>query len=134
MHALLLADVLVPRGPEFALSASRPIETLRSLLFLALFVCWVMVLARLFAQKGVLHGILGILSLGFYPFIWGWMASRRLGIRKIMVVWTVLAVVFVGLEFAGPKPEPRPYRHPFLLPTPPLSTPALPEPAAPPAR
>ena len=60
-------------------------------------VCWIMVLIKLFQQKGVLHGILGIIC-GLYPFIWGWIEANRLGIKNVMIAWTALIVVGIALN------------------------------------
>jgi len=63
-------------------------------------ICWIIVLIKLFQQKGALHGILGILSCGLYPLIWGWINAARLNIRNVMLIWTiaiVLSVVFNAL-------------------------------------
>jgi hypothetical protein len=51
-------------------------------------ICWIMVLIKLFQEKGVLHGILGIIC-ALYPFIWGWMNAGRLNIKNVMIIWTV---------------------------------------------
>jgi hypothetical protein len=59
-------------------------------------VCFIIVLIKLFKEKGVLHGILGIIC-GIYTFIWGWIESARLGIKNIMLAWTVLIVA--GIAF-----------------------------------
>ena len=55
------------------------------------FVCFVIVLIKLFQQKGVLHGILGIIC-GLYTFIWGWIEAARLNIKNIMLIWTILII------------------------------------------
>ncbi|MBC8506223.1 MAG: hypothetical protein H8D34_15280 [Chloroflexi bacterium] len=55
-------------------------------------ICFVLVLIKLFNEKGALHGILGILC-GLYPFIWGWMNVGRLNIRNIMLLWTACAIL-----------------------------------------
>jgi hypothetical protein len=57
------------------------------------FVCFVIVLIKLFQEKGVLHGILGIITCGIYPFIWGWINAGRLNVQTIMMVWTACWVV-----------------------------------------
>jgi len=69
-------------------------------------VCFIMVLIKLFKEKGALHGILGILSCGIYPFIWGWIHSGRLGIKNIMIAWTVLwiASMVLGVAFRPSLP------------------------------
>ena len=55
-------------------------------------VCLILVLVKLFQEKGVLHGILGLLC-SLYPFIWGWLNAGRLNIRNIMIIWTVCALL-----------------------------------------
>ena len=72
-------------------------QSLAQLVGLASLVCFVLVLIKLFQQKGVLHGILGILC-GLYTFIWGWMEAGRLGIKNIMLIWTVLIIVSAVLN------------------------------------
>ena len=52
---------------------------------------------RLFQEKGALHGILGILC-GLYTFIWGWINAGRLGIKKMMIYWTVAIVAQIVLQ------------------------------------
>ena len=69
----------------------------RSLVGLGSLVCFVIVVIKLFQQKGALHGILGILC-GLYTFIWGWQNSGSLNIKNIMIIWTVLIVVSLGLN------------------------------------
>jgi Tfp pilus assembly protein PilF len=62
---------------------------LASLLGFAIFI---VVLVKLFKTEGVLKGILGIISCGIYPFIWGWVKSKELRLTKLMVIWTVTIV------------------------------------------
>jgi hypothetical protein len=66
------------------------------LLVLGMIVCWIMVLIRMFKDAGVVHGIIGILC-SLYAFIWGWMNSGKLGLRNIMIAWTVLIILYVIL-------------------------------------
>ena len=65
---------------------------LAKLVGLASLVPFIIVLIKLFQQKGVLHGILGILC-ALYTFIWGWMNASTLNIKNVMILWTVLIVV-----------------------------------------
>ena len=69
---------------------------------LASLVCFIIVLIKLFKAKGALHGILGILSCGLYPFIWGWMNATTLNIKNIMILWSILWVVAMILNFMFP--------------------------------
>ena len=62
-------------------------------------VCWIMVLIKLFQEKGVLHGILGIIC-SLYPFIWGWMHVNRLKIMNVMIIWTICVVLGIILNGA----------------------------------
>jgi hypothetical protein len=59
-------------------------------------VCFIIVVIKLFQQKGVLHGILGIIC-SLYTFIWGWIESGKLNIKNIMMAWTALIVA--GIVF-----------------------------------
>jgi len=52
---------------------------LAKLVGLASLVPFIIVLIKLFQQKGVLHGILGILC-ALYTFIWGWINANTLNI------------------------------------------------------
>ena len=59
-------------------------------------VCWIIVLIRMFKEAGVVHGIIGILC-SLYAFIWGWLNSGKLGLRNIMIIWTLLIIAYVIL-------------------------------------
>lgn len=59
-------------------------------------VCFIQVLIPLFKKEGVGLGILGILC-GLYPYVWGWIKSAELGLKKIMVWWTACIVVLAGM-------------------------------------
>ena len=59
--------------------------------------CLIIVLIKLFQEKGALHGILGLIC-GLYTFIWGWMNVDRLNIRNIMIAWSVCIVVAIILN------------------------------------
>jgi hypothetical protein len=69
------------------------------ILQLASFIAALLVLVKLFQTKGAIHGILGILSCGFYPFIWGWIHSRDMNLLKPMLIWTVGGFLGYGLMF-----------------------------------
>jgi tetratricopeptide (TPR) repeat protein len=53
----------------------------------------IIVLVKLFQNKGALHGILGIISCGWYPFIWGWIRHKDLKLTKIMIIITSCMVL-----------------------------------------
>jgi hypothetical protein len=75
-----------------------PILTiLVTIIAIASFVCAIIVLIELFKQKGVGHGILGILC-GLYPFIWGWMNATTLNLKKVMLYWTISIVAMMLLQ------------------------------------
>jgi hypothetical protein len=63
-------------------------------------VCAIAVLVKLFQTEGALKGILGLIC-GLYTYIWGWINANRLGIRNIMLIWTVLIIVLIILNFMG---------------------------------
>ena len=77
-------------------------------------ICWVIVLIKLFQNEGALKGILGIICV-LYAFIWGWMNAEKLSIRNIMMIWTLLAIIQLVLNFVfgvamipGYSPSPAP--------------------------
>lgn len=55
---------------------------------IASFVCFVMTLIRLFKEKGLIHGLLGILC-SLYTFIWGWMNVAKHNSKTVMLVWSL---------------------------------------------
>ena len=73
---------------------------LMALVGLAMFVCYIMVLIRLFKSAGALQGIIGIIC-GLWTFIWGWMNAAKEGIKNIMMIWTGLMVVYIILGALG---------------------------------
>jgi membrane protein insertase Oxa1/YidC/SpoIIIJ len=66
---------------------------------LAAFVCFIMVLIKQFQTAGPLHGIIGIITCGIWTFIWGWMNATSLNIKNIMMIWTLLIVLCLVLQF-----------------------------------
>lgn len=63
-------------------------------------ICWIIVLIKQFKDAGPIHGIIGIITCGIWTFIWGWMNASRLGIKNIMMIWSVLIVIWLVLRFA----------------------------------
>lgn len=63
-------------------------------------ICFIIVLVKLFQNAGVLQGILGLIC-GLWTFIWGWMNAGKLGIKNIMLIWTVLLLLSIILNVAG---------------------------------
>jgi hypothetical protein len=70
------------------------------LVSLGCLICWIIVLIKQFQTAGALHGIIGIITCGIWTFIWGWMNANQLGIKNIMMIWTVLIIVSLVLRFA----------------------------------
>jgi hypothetical protein len=71
-------------------------QALATLAGLGSLICAIIVIIKLFKEKGVLHGILGIIC-GLYTFIWGWIESGRLNIKNVMLIWTaciILQIIF----------------------------------------
>ena len=65
-------------------------------------ICWIMVLIKMFQNEKPLIGILGILC-SLWACIWGWMKSSTLGLKKIMMIWSVCVVLTVvgNLMYGG---------------------------------
>jgi hypothetical protein len=57
----------------------------------------VIVLIRLNKRKGVMHSLLGVVSLGIYPFIWGWVNNKVEKLTVVMSLWSVLLVINFAL-------------------------------------
>jgi hypothetical protein len=74
-------------------------QILGLLLWLGCIICFIMVLIKLFQDKGALHGILGLIC-SLYTFIWGWMNASRLNIRNIMIIWTLLLLLGIVVNVA----------------------------------
>ena len=63
-------------------------------------ICWILVLIKIFQNDGPVKGIIGLIC-GLFAFIWGWMNATRLGIKNIMMIWTVLIVIYLILGMLG---------------------------------
>jgi hypothetical protein len=68
------------------------------LLSLASLVCFIIVLIKQFQTAGAVHGIIGIITCSIWTFIWGWMNASSLGIKNIMMAWTLLLVVCIAIN------------------------------------
>ena len=73
------------------------------LLSLLSFICFILVLIKQFQNAGIVHGIIGIITCGIWTFIWGWINAGKVGIRNIMMIWTLLIVVciIINVMFGG---------------------------------
>ncbi len=69
------------------------------LVFLGCVICYIVVLIKLFQNEGLVKGILGIIC-GLFTFIWGWMNADRYGIKNIMMIWTLLLLIAIIMNFA----------------------------------
>lgn len=63
-------------------------------------ICWILVLIKIFQNDGAVKGIIGLIC-GLFAFIWGWMNADRLGVKNIMMAWTVLLIIYMILGFMG---------------------------------
>lgn len=63
-------------------------------------ICFIIVLVKMFQTAGVVQGIIGLIC-GIWAFIWGWMNAGKVGIKNIMVIWTVLILLSIILNIAG---------------------------------
>ena len=62
------------------------------------FVCFIIVLTKLFPAEGVLAGIFGVIC-GFYTFIRGWQNAERYDLEPVMTMWTIFFVASLALRF-----------------------------------
>jgi hypothetical protein len=62
-------------------------------------ICLIIVLTKLFPEEGVGKGILGIIC-GLYTFFWGWQNKDQHNLQTVMIIWTILFVLSILLNFA----------------------------------
>jgi hypothetical protein len=74
------------------------LSLLAMLVGLGSLICFIIVLIKLFQNEGALKGILGLIC-SLYTFIWGWINADRLGIKNIMMIWTLLLILTLILNF-----------------------------------
>ena len=67
---------------------------------IGMIICQIIVAIKVFQNDGALKGILALLC-GLFGLIWGWMNSSRLGVKNIMLIWTVLIIVYCILAAMG---------------------------------
>ena len=63
---------------------------------IGMIICQIIVLVKMFQTAGVVQGIIGLIC-GIWAFIWGWMNAGKVGIKNIMLIWTVLIIVYMIL-------------------------------------
>jgi hypothetical protein len=63
-------------------------------------VCLIVVLTKLFPDKGVGWGIFGIIC-GIYTFIWGWQNVDRHDLKNVMWIWTGAFIANILLRIVG---------------------------------
>jgi len=68
--------------------------------YVGAFVCYVIVLFKLFQTEGPLYGILGLIC-GVYTLIWGWMSPEKVGIKNIIGIWVGLMVGGLAMQILG---------------------------------
>ena len=73
------------------------IGILIQVLLLVGFVLTIIVLIKQFKHGGALHGILGIITCGFWTFIWGWIKHKSLAMTKLMITWTIVELAPIVL-------------------------------------
>ena len=73
-------------------------EILAYLVGIGSLICFILVLIKLFKKEGVGLGILGIIC-ALYTFIWGWINHKKQKITNIMLIWTILIIVSLVLNY-----------------------------------
>jgi hypothetical protein len=63
-------------------------------------ICQIIVAIKVFQNDGALKGILALIC-GLFGLIWGWMNAARLGVKNIMMIWSVLIVIYCILAAMG---------------------------------
>jgi hypothetical protein len=70
------------------------VQILSTLSSLGCLVCLILVVVKMYQNEGVVKAILGFIC-GIYAFIWGWINAGRLGIKNVMIAWTVLILLAI---------------------------------------
>lgn len=76
------------------------LSLLAMLMSLGALICLIIVVVKMFQTAGVLQGILGLIC-GLWAFIWGWMNAGKLGIKNLMMIWTLLLILCIVLNVAS---------------------------------
>jgi hypothetical protein len=76
------------------------LATLGFILLFCTLVPHIIVIVKIFKHAGVGLGILSIFC-GPFAFIWGWIKSKELGLKKVMLAYTILLILGVVLYGAG---------------------------------
>lgn len=63
-------------------------------------ICWIIVVIKIFQNDGALKGILALIC-WLFAFIWGWMHAGRLGVKNIMMIWTVVLIICLIIGAMG---------------------------------
>ena len=63
-------------------------------------ICQIIVAIKIFQNDGALKGIIALIC-GLFGLIWGWMNADRLGVKQIMMIWSVLIVIYIILGAIG---------------------------------
>ena len=74
-------------------------QILAYLIGIGALICFILVLIKLFKKEGVGLGILGIVC-ALYTFIWGWINHKKQKITNVMLIWTVLTIISLVLNYA----------------------------------
>jgi hypothetical protein len=75
-------------------------QILALVVLLGCIICQIIVAIKIFQNDGALKGIIALIC-GLFGLIWGWMNATRLGIKNIMIIWTLLIIVYVILGAIG---------------------------------
>ncbi len=76
------------------------IGILALVVLIGMIICQIIVAIKIFQNDGALKGIIALLC-GLFGLIWGWMNAARLGIKQIMMIWTVLIIIYLILGMMG---------------------------------
>ena len=65
------------------------------ILSFAVAACWFITEVQMFKKARVLSGLLGILTIGLWAFIWGWRNREMTGQKDVMIVWSIAWVLMM---------------------------------------
>ena len=69
---------------------------------IGMLICWIMEIIAAFKKEekplmGILSIVGGLICTPLVPIIIGWIHAKKWGIKKVMMIWTILFVIFAIL-------------------------------------
>jgi hypothetical protein len=105
-------ELLFAQGGQPAMPSFTPLQMLNSVVGLAAFVMFILVVVQMFKHDqtalGIVSLVLCLCGIGqLIAFVVGWINVGKWNIRPIMLIWTGLIVVYFLIYFIDPPQLPK---------------------------